>query len=75
MHLPPFSPTARCPKCSHDTVNVAYSDGASHGPLGCAYSCPQRGHRREHLDRVCQRCHFQWPEAVLERMPPVDQEV
>lgn len=65
--LPPYDPEAICPKCGHEEVTVAYV--ASH----TSYSSPRCGgthltHKyTEHLDRHCQRCHYEWAESVIEQ--------
>lgn len=71
MKLPPYAENATCPKCGHDDINVSYSKGTSFGALGCAYYCSLRGSIKEHLDRTCNRCHYQWAESVIE---PVNQQ-
>ena len=58
--LPPFSATSTCPKCLYDRVNVRYSDGNWRN--SCVYQCPEQG-KGEHIERTCQRCHYQWPES------------
>ncbi len=56
--LPAYDPAARCPKCGHDSVTT------NHRAAGCSdpdcWTCDQ-----EHLFRICQRCHYGWPEAVV----------
>lgn len=68
MHpaLPPFNPEARCPKCGHDAVNVVYVKAHAGGSTpGCGATIDDFKYR-EHMDRACQRCHYEWGEAVLE---------
>lgn len=66
MSLPPFNDTATCPKCGHTEVKTSYSNGtALGGPKSCSYSCSERGTRKEHLERCCERCSYSWPEAPL----------
>ncbi len=65
MSLPPFSDSATCPKCGHGDVHVKYSVGRTSGFGSCNYYCPLHGKFQEHLERVCQRCHYEWAEAVL----------
>lgn len=59
--LPPFNPEATCPKCGYDLIGVLYQR------FGCSYParCGVRHTGPEHLDRVCQRCHYEWAEDVL----------
>jgi hypothetical protein len=65
MTLPPYAPEATCPKCGHDTANTVYSKGSWYGAVSCSYSCSERSTHREHLERTCQRCHYQWAEACI----------
>lgn len=64
--LSPFNENARCPKCRHDVVKATYTTGGSYGTLSCSYSCSYRSSLREHLDRRCERCNYQWAEAVVD---------
>lgn len=63
MRLPPFDQDAVCRKCGHDQVVTIYA------AKGCQYPhvCGVPWNGGEHLDRVCQRCHYQWAEAVLDK--------
>lgn len=56
--FPPFDPAATCPKCDHDEVRTTHQ--ADHiWTERCSGACPA-----ECLIRTCQRCHYQWAEAV-----------
>lgn len=61
--LKPFNPNAMCPKCGHDVVRVSYSVGGCPYPADCGVSAAFDD--GEHLDRTCQRCHYEWAEAVM----------
>lgn len=56
--LPPFGETSKCPKCDGSIISTVYS------PRGCSdlkcLVCVA-----ECLTRTCQRCHYQWFEAVV----------
>lgn len=63
--LPPYTLEAACPKCGCDEVSTVYVRTPS-------YDCGYRSavpHRRvgEHLHRTCQRCRYDWPEAVRDQ--------
>jgi hypothetical protein len=63
MNLPPFTADATCPKCGHDGVRTIYV--AEH----CSWSTPRCGltstdKYHQHLDRRCERCQYEWPQAV-----------
>jgi hypothetical protein len=64
--LPAYDPAATCPKCGGDDVRTVYvgSHGSWTSPP-CGLFGPDR--YAEHLDRICQRCHFVWPEAPITR--------
>jgi transcription elongation factor Elf1 len=65
--LPPYNPTATCPKCGHDDVRTFYvAEHKAWSTPGCGLLSLDK--YQEHLDRCCQRCHYEWAEAVLE--PP-----
>jgi hypothetical protein len=64
MNLPPFNPDTTCPKCGHDDVLMIYVSGHR------AWDSPRCGlvstdKYQEHMDRCCQRCHYEWPTAVI----------
>lgn len=65
MTLPPFNPDATCPKCGHDVVKTMYQSRGCRFPADCGV----RWDGSEHHDRVCQRCHFEWAESVIEHRP------
>ena len=54
-----YNPSAKCPKCGHEVVFTSYQKQRS-------YTCLSGCSDGEHLHRTCQRCQYQWPEAVLE---------
>jgi hypothetical protein len=64
----PFDPDARCPKCDADTVLTAWHPGTGFATeYGCAaVLLLHTSYPPEHHCRTCQRCHYRWPEAVLE---------
>lgn len=62
--LPALNPEAICPKCGHDDVYMGYMRQGCPSPARCGV----RWDGGEHMDRVCQRCHYQWAEAVMQ--PP-----
>jgi len=56
--LPPFAPSAHCAKCGHGVVTTF------HQRRGCEdATCTTC--KAECLIRACQRCHYQWAEAVM----------
>lgn len=61
--LPPFDPSARCPKCAGADVQVTFCMGG----WDCTPSVRFRVKwGQEHLHRRCQRCSYDWPEAPID---------
>lgn len=58
--MKPFDEHAACPKCGWATVQTSYHAGEKYGP----------GPSEEHLRRACQRCHYSWNEAPIQRDLP-----
>lgn len=56
--LPPFDSERPCRKCGHDVISTHHQEQGCDDP-SCAV------HPAECLVRTCQRCRFQWFEAVL----------
>lgn len=56
--LPPFNPTATCPKCGHDQVAVRFVAG------GCQnfFGPPMRV--LENMMRTCGKCSYVWHERA-----------
>ncbi len=65
MRLKPFNPEARCPKCGHDTVKTRYCRGGPDSDYRDL--CWDKGLNREHLHRNCERCHYEWEEACINK--------
>lgn len=62
--LPSFNEAATCPKCGYDEINVRYCIAPQ--PLKkCWFVLRFGSNNREHLHRVCNRCHYEWLEACL----------
>jgi hypothetical protein len=59
--MEPYNLTARCPKCGCDDIKSNYCDGR-YCELKLSSLDP---HRWDHIHRVCQRCHYLWPEAPI----------
>lgn len=61
--LPPFNPAAKCPKCVHDTVTVAWNEEKKPQRVPWDqdrfYFCP------EQLTRRCARCGYDWSERCV----------
>lgn len=59
--MAPFNPDATCPKCGHDKVGTLHQE-----PLhqSCDPSC--RDNLPERLQRRCERCRYDWNEAVID---------
>lgn len=55
--LPPFDPSAKCPKCGHDQVSTRWKKAVP-GHI-FAHGVP------EWLMRHCARCEFNWDEACV----------
>lgn len=65
MELKPFDSAAMCPKCGVSGADATYRAYRGHRMLYTTQTCTDRCPTGEHLDRVCKRCGFTWPEAVL----------
>lgn len=57
-----YDPKSKCPKCGDKKVNTYYCRGDKY-----TYGTICGGEDTEHLHRNCQKCHYEWLEAVLER--------
>jgi len=65
MNLKPFDGEASCPKCGHEEVRVRYERA---GEDDDEWESRPKYHKwpvHEFLMRVCERCDYQWPEAVI----------
>jgi hypothetical protein len=62
--MKPFNPDATCPKCGHDEISSLHVPERNRGHI---YSTEQDQERAEHIRRRCQRCHYSWNEATLDR--------
>jgi hypothetical protein len=62
----PYNPQAQCPKCRHDDVGTRFHDGSW---KGCPWGCPASASLKEHIERHCRRCHYEWAE-----LPATDKE-
>lgn len=66
--LPPYSDTeTTCPKCAHGLAHTAYRSAAGSRPILLVEwngATVHRGPLPERLERECQRCGFQWDEAL-----------
>ena len=54
-----YNPNATCPKYGGEEVSTGYREKDSYGDI--CYPYIEREHHRLH----CQRCHYEWPEGVL----------
>ncbi len=64
MALKKLDLNAKCPKCGNEDVSVYYHDGYFVGRTSaCEFGSDVN--RKEHMHRVCKRCHFEWLEACL----------
>lgn len=52
-----YDPMRKCLKCENAEVTTVYDKGHS-----CTEQCSMD--HPEHFVRTCQRCHYQWLEAV-----------
>lgn len=57
-----FYPSATCPKCGHGAIHTSYH---ARGGVRCDDHGQGMPWDPEHLERTCQRCHYEWAEAVL----------
>ncbi len=71
VSLPPYRPEPRCQKCGFDKASTKYHPFTQQVAGGMHPSCPWTCELHwvigltEHLVRVCQRCGYEWAEAVL----------
>ena len=54
--LPDYNPNAKCPVCGHDEISTFY----------CIDYCKFHAASSEHVDRRCKRCHYKWPEKLID---------
>lgn len=57
--IEPFNAQSKCPKCSGEEVKTHYCKG-----VYFSWEC-RSGKGGEHLHRVCNRCHYEWLQAVI----------
>jgi hypothetical protein len=62
--LPPFNPTARCPKCGCGFLRTHYCMDA-HYPHDARLKMLDKT-LGEHLDRVCDDCGYTWLEQTID---------
>ena len=55
-----YNSKSKCSKCGGKDVNTYYCKGSSF-----LYGAICHAEEKEHLHRNCQRCHYEWLEAVL----------
>ena len=63
-----FDPKAKCPKCGHEEINTSYFEKTkwiSVSDVSRTYYGEQVF--EEHLKRYCTRCHFVWPENIMNK--------
>lgn len=61
--LQPYQPNGRCPKCGHDQVRTRYQESREWPHSWERYERGREVHA-EHLRRHCERCCYEWPEAL-----------
>ena len=61
-----FDPNAKCPKCGYEEINTNYFEKVE-WVSSCDTCRTYNGKQvvKEHLKRMCTRCHFTWPENIL----------
>lgn len=62
-NLPPYRPRCRCPKCQHGDATTVYVRAGEASWL----LQPGVSELPERLVRTCQRCGYQWDQAVARR--------
>lgn len=66
MKLKDFNDKAKCCKCGSDSISMIY-----HNPkedrsfVSCDDPCYDI--KKEHMDRACGRCHYEWVEKVMDK--------
>ena len=66
--LPPFEPSATCPKCGYTGITTRYHDRVKAwcDEVGLPPEYTRaRDEFGEHLMRLCDRCKYEWAEACI----------
>lgn len=65
--LTPFDASSVCPKCGHDDIDTRYEGPIEDDPCWYdrTYNPVGKWPRKEYMHRTCERCKYQWPEAVI----------
>jgi DNA-directed RNA polymerase subunit M/transcription elongation factor TFIIS len=64
MSLPVYDSKATCPKCGNSAVRTNFHSDRDRRWFGS----PCYGIDESHIDRTCERCHYQWQEAPLDTL-------
>ena len=74
MKLPAYDPAAICPKCGCSEIRSCYrrraTYGFDHGDFEYRVFCELQS--QPFMKRVCQCCHYGWPEAPLDEKEHAD---
>jgi hypothetical protein len=68
--LQPFNADAKCPKCRSDQVGSIWRPVRDQ--RGPSERWDNDAPDQECIERHCQRCHFEWWEKPLDRVPVVE---
>jgi len=61
-----FNPNIKCPKCGHEEVKVYHMEKVRFSSDYLReYKEDGDPVLKEHLRRECLRCHFSWPENII----------
>ena len=64
MRLKAFDAQAKCPKCGNDDIATHYHAAGDSRPLDDCWHTDIA--EREHHDRHCRRCSYEWHEGMLD---------